>query len=218
MSKKIVIGIDESGNSLNYKNIIHQIKNGNFKKENEKLSIVFIVIDFENVENIFEMRNKFKVNNNFFKKIHTHDLNKEILKEWIKLISNLNINFIYKTLNLNSFYEKYGWNSRDPYIYLMERFFQKVNNNYLECQFFIETRSLFYDLKTINFILDISLNNKKIITSKIKLLDKKTYEREYVFIEIADTILYLYLNKDSIFLINNEYKKTIIKIFNKRIK
>ncbi len=221
MNKQVIIGIDESGNSINHKNVIRQIRQGHFKQNRDKLSVVFVVIENKDVENIFMKRNEFKVNNNFFKKIHTHDLEKDILFKWIELVSELKFNFIYKTLNLAKFYEKYGWNTKDPYIFLIEKFFWKTNKFNWDYKFYIETRSQYYDLKTINYILDVSLKNN-FITSKIEIMDKQTYNREYVYIELADTLLYLYSVNKNNYQVKNKLdkieQKIILKILNKNIK
>ncbi|BDV02203.1 MAG: hypothetical protein HPAVJP_0920 [Candidatus Hepatoplasma vulgare] len=201
---KYICGVDESGITNNHNNLLKKILNNYELKENQKFSLITMILIKEDEYSYFKKELKIlKINllKNKKIKLHTSDfLNKrnlflnyeiselkEFLFSFLNIIENLNFKIYQVFIDKESHLKKYKEKSIDPYFLASKYFINKISKLKLPIDLIFERRSynldieLLKNLYTWNYFKNDDLN--------IYFLNKRIND-DYEIIELADFVSY----------------------------
>lgn len=203
---KYICGIDESGITNNHHNLLKKFLNNYELKENQKFSLITMILIRENEYFYFKKELKtLKLNllKNKKIKLHTSDfLNKrnlfsnyeikelkDFLFSFLNMIENLNFKIYQVFIDKESHLKKYKEKSIDPYFLASKYFINKIYKLKLNApiDLIFESRSynldidLLKDLYTWRYFREDNLN--------FYFLNKRNYDN-YEIIELADFVSY----------------------------
>lgn len=208
---KYFCGIDESGISNSYKNLLNQfLETNTIKKDKRFFLLTMILIDENEYKNFKQKFNELKLS--FFKtskiKLHTSDFlnlrkqffnfsleeSKKFFFEFLNLIDNTYFTIFQVIVDNQKHFERYRERSYNPYFlsinYFIEMLIKTKPNKNIEV--FMEGRGYNLDIDLLKRLY----NKHNIFKYKIDLhFINKNAKDNYELIEIADFVAYfLFLN------------------------